>query len=169
MAVRVRQTGWMDSGDVNEVEISSHEPRRKGSGSTLDQYMPVLLFFALYNLVNIKAAVIASTLWSIKATVSRRRAGLEIGWWLPSVTVYLILRSGVTILVDEEIVDSWDENWMGVSKVSSTKLYCLLDCDKNGNITEIYDKNPDAPLECLENGFNGIAFIKDTDILYFLS
>ena len=105
MAVPVRQTGRMDSGDVNEVEISSHEPGRKGNGSTLDQYMPVLLFFALYNLVNIKAAVIASTLWSIKATISRRRAGLDIGWWLPSVTIYLILRSGVTILVDEEIVD----------------------------------------------------------------
>jgi hypothetical protein len=105
MTIRVRQTVSMDSGDVNEVEKSSHEPRRTGSGSTLDQYMPVLLFFGLYNLVNIKAAVIASTMWSIKATVSRRRAGLDIGWWLPSVTAYLILRSGVTILVDEEIID----------------------------------------------------------------
>tara|TARA_Y100000389_G_C17442470_1_gene509463 strand:+ start:166 stop:1746 length:1581 start_codon:yes stop_codon:yes gene_type:complete len=68
--------------------------------------------------------------------------------------------------IDEKIIDSWDENWMGVSNVNSTKLYCLLNCDENGNITEIYDKNPDAPVECLENGFNGIAFIKDTEIFF---
>ena len=75
------------------------------SGSNLDQLMPVLLFIALYNLVDIKAAVVASTLWSIKAAVSRRRRGLTIGWWLPGVTIYLILRSIITILVDEDVVD----------------------------------------------------------------
>ncbi len=101
MSVPLRQTGRMDTGDVSEVEISPPKP----GGSNLDQYMPVILFFALYNLVNIKAAVVAATLWSIKAAISRRRAGLDIGWWLPTVTIYLILRAGITILADEEIVD----------------------------------------------------------------
>ena len=105
MGLSLGQTVRMDSGDVSEVEISSPKGGRKGSGSNLDQYMPVVLFFVLYNLVNIKAAVIASTLWSIKAAISRRRAGLDIGWWLPTITIYLILRAGVTILVDEDIVD----------------------------------------------------------------
>jgi len=95
----------MDAGDVSEVEISSPKRGHKATGSNLDQYMPVVLFFVLYNLVDIKAAVVASTLWSIKAAVSRRRAGLTIGWWLPTITIYLILRAGVTILVDEDIVD----------------------------------------------------------------
>lgn len=75
------------------------------SGSNLDQLMPVLLFLLFYNVVDIKAAVVVSTLWSIKAAIGRRRRGLDIGYWLPGVTVYLILRSVVTILVDEEIVD----------------------------------------------------------------
>lgn len=75
------------------------------SGGNLDQMMPVLLFLFFYNVVDIKAAVVASTLWSIKAAVGRRRRGLAIGWWLPGVTIYLILRSMVTILVDEDIVD----------------------------------------------------------------
>ena len=76
-----------------------------GSSSNLDQNMPVVLFIALYNLVNIKAAVVAATAWSIKAAVTRRRNGLGIGWWLPVVTGYLVARSVVTILVDEGIVD----------------------------------------------------------------
>ncbi len=105
MRVPLRQTGQMESGEVSEVEISSNKPGRNPGGSNVDQFMPVLLFFVLYNLVNIKAAVVASTLWSIKAAVSRRRAGLDIGWWLPTITIYLILRAGITILVDEDVVD----------------------------------------------------------------
>lgn len=68
--------------------------------------------------------------------------------------------------VDEKINSSWDGNWMGVSKVTSTKLYCLLQADPDNKVLDIYDKNPDAPIECLENGFNGIAFIKDVDIFF---
>lgn len=75
------------------------------SGGNLDQLMPVVLFMVFYNLVDIKAAVVASTAWSIKAAIGRRRRGLAIGWWLPGVTLYLLVRSGITILVDEEIVD----------------------------------------------------------------
>ena len=73
--------------------------------NNLDQMMPVLLFLGFYNTLGIKYAVVASTLWSIKAAVGRRRKGLDIGIWLPGVTIYLIARSVVTILVDEEVVD----------------------------------------------------------------
>lgn len=83
-------------------------PRRRASfnrGNNLDQVMPVLLFLVFYNVFDIRLAVVVSTLWSIKAAISRRRRGLAIGWWLPGVTTYLIVRSIITILVDEEIVD----------------------------------------------------------------
>lgn len=75
------------------------------SGSNLDQLMPVVLFLALFNLVNITAAVIASTAWSIKAAVGRYRRGLRIGWWLPGVTIYLLIRAAITIAVEQEVVD----------------------------------------------------------------
>jgi NDP-sugar pyrophosphorylase family protein len=68
--------------------------------------------------------------------------------------------------INEDINDSWDKNWMGVSKVSSTRLYCLLQTNEKGYVNEIFDKNPDAPVECLQNGFNGIAFIKDFDTFF---
>ena len=78
---------------------------RLGGGGTLDQLMPVLLFLGFYNLVSIEAAVVASTLWSFKAAVSRRRRGLNIGLMLPTITVYLILRSAVSIAAERELVD----------------------------------------------------------------
>ena len=90
---------------MTDIETQEKPNRRAGGGNNLDQMMPVLLFLVFYNLVSIKAAVVASTLWSIKAAVSRRRRGLDIGLWLPGVTLYLMARSGVTILVDEDIVD----------------------------------------------------------------
>lgn len=83
----------------------TNAPAGLRNGGNLDQLMPVVLFMVFYNVVDIKAAVVASTLWSIKAAVGRRRRGLNIGWWLPGVTAYLLVRSGITILVDEEIVD----------------------------------------------------------------
>ncbi len=65
--------------------------------------------------------------------------------------------------VDEKIENDWNKNWMGVSRVESTRLFCLLGVDKNQEIKDIFDKDPNAPLDTLENGFNGIAFIKDYD------
>lgn len=78
---------------------------RLGGGGTLDQLMPVLLFLGFYNLVSIEAAVVAATLWSFKAAVSRRRRGLNIGLMLPTVTAYLIVRSAVSIAAERELVD----------------------------------------------------------------
>lgn len=74
-------------------------------GSNLDQLMPVVLFFILFNTVGIIPAVIAATAWSIKAAVGRRKRGLDIGWWLPTITIYLLARAAVTIAVDRELVD----------------------------------------------------------------
>ncbi len=68
--------------------------------------------------------------------------------------------------VDKKIDSDWSKNWMGVSRVESTRLFCLLGVDKNKEIKEIFDKDPNAPLDSLENGFNGIAFIKDYDIFF---
>jgi len=67
--------------------------------------MPAILFFALYNLVNVIVAVLAATAWSIKAAIGRHRKGLNIGWWLPGLTVYLLLRAAVTTAVDRGLVD----------------------------------------------------------------
>ena len=68
-----------------ETEIEPSGPARRGNN--LDSMMPVLLFLVFYNVVNIKAAVIASTVWSIKAAVGRKRRGLDIGVWLPGITI----------------------------------------------------------------------------------
>lgn len=81
------------------------KPRLLEGGGNFDQVMPVVLFLVLFNLVNITAAVVAATLWSLKAAISRRRRGLNIGWWLPGVTAYLIARSTVTIMVEHDLVD----------------------------------------------------------------
>ncbi len=80
-------------------------PKLLEGGGNFDQVMPVVLFIVLFNVVNITAAVVAATLWSLKAAVSRRRRGLNIGWWLPGVTAYLIARSTVTIMVEHDLVD----------------------------------------------------------------
>jgi len=83
------------------------KPKQKllEGGSNFDQLMPVVLFIVLFNVFNITVAVVAATAWSLKAAVSRRRRGLNIGWWLPTVTIYLIARSVITILVQQEILD----------------------------------------------------------------
>ena len=86
---------------------TSRATRAAGAGwrSNLDQFMPVVLFLVFYNLVNTVVAVTAATAWSIKAAYSRHRRGLRIGAWLPTITVYLIVRAAVSIAVEHELVD----------------------------------------------------------------
>ncbi len=84
---------------------TSPAPTGLRGGSNLDQLMPVALFFVLFNVWGIIPAVIAATAWSIKAAIGRRRRGLNIGWWLPGVTIYLLVRAAITIAVEEELVD----------------------------------------------------------------
>ena len=87
--------------------MSNRRPPAGGvrGGSNLDQLMPVLLFFVLFNTVGIIPAVLAATAWSIKAAIGRRKRGLEIGWWLPTITTYLLARAAVTVAVERELVD----------------------------------------------------------------
>lgn len=93
------------SDGVTGSDVTPRRRKRFGGGGTLDQTMPVVLFLVFYNRVSIEAAVAASTIWSLKAAVSRRRRGLNIGLMLPAVTVYLILRSAVTIAAERELID----------------------------------------------------------------
>ncbi len=84
-----------------------------GWRSNLDQFMPVVLFLVFFNLDalqvaglnNIEVAIIAATAWSVKAAYSRRRRGLPIGAWLPVITGYLLVRAGISIAVERDLVD----------------------------------------------------------------
>lgn len=80
-------------------------PTSEARLSNLDQLMPVALFLIFYNLVGTEVAVIAATSWSVKAAYSRKRRGLPIGMWLPLITGYLILRAGITIAVERDLID----------------------------------------------------------------
>jgi len=98
----------LDAGAGSAVALStSGATRAAGAGwrSNLDQLMPVVLFLVFYNLVNTVVAVTAATAWSIKAAYSRHRRGLRIGAWLPTITVYLIVRAAVSIAVERDLVD----------------------------------------------------------------
>ncbi|NDH83873.1 MAG: hypothetical protein EBY65_03110, partial [Acidimicrobiia bacterium] len=92
---------------VRALSMSDDRPTPTGlaGGSNLDQLMPVVLFFVLFNTVGIIWAVLAATAWSIKAAVGRRNRGLAIGWWLPSVTTYLFARAAVTVAADRELIE----------------------------------------------------------------
>jgi hypothetical protein len=90
-----------DGGAVDEAPSIRAEARM----SNLDQVMPVVLFLVFYNLVGTEAAVITATAWSVKAAYARRRRGLPIGAWLPLITGYLIVRAGITIAVERDLVD----------------------------------------------------------------
>ncbi|MCY4279945.1 MAG: hypothetical protein OXC59_04440 [Acidimicrobiaceae bacterium] len=84
-----------------------------GWRSNFDQLMPVVLFLVFFNfeslrvagLNNIEIAIIAASAWSVKAAYSRRRRGLPIGAWLPVITAYLLLRAGISIAVERDLVD----------------------------------------------------------------
>jgi len=75
------------------------------SGSNLDQIMPVVLFFVLFNVAGIIPAVLASTAWSLKAAWSRHQRGIGIGWWIPTVAIYLLVRAAITLAAEREWVD----------------------------------------------------------------
>jgi len=95
----------MSEPDDTTTETPAPAFRSEARMSNLDQLMPVLLFLVFYNLVGTEVAVIAATGWSVKAAYARKRRGLPIGAWLPLITAYLILRAGITIAVERDIVD----------------------------------------------------------------
>ena len=74
--------------------------------SYLDQLAPVVLFLVCYQIFDsTELAVISATAWSLKAAISRRKRKLAIGYWIPCVTVYLIVRGAVSIAVERGWVD----------------------------------------------------------------
>jgi hypothetical protein len=94
-------------GPVDAAEaVEEMAPASFSGGHNLDQLMPVVLFFGFRIVLgNLVLAVIASMLWSIKAAIGRYRRGVQIGWFLPGVAIYLLVRAGLTIAVDEGWID----------------------------------------------------------------
>ena len=90
--------------DVRELARTSRQAVW-GWRSSLDQFMPVVLFLVFYNLVSTEFAVVAATAWSVKAAYSRRRRGIPIGTWLPVITGYLLVRAVVSIAVERDLLD----------------------------------------------------------------
>jgi len=89
-----------------EEDVDNLAPATFSGGNNLDQLMPVILFFGFRIVLgNLVLAVVASMLWSIKAAIGRHRRGLRIGWFLPGVAVYLLVRAGLTIAVEQERID----------------------------------------------------------------
>ena len=68
----------------------------------LDAALSVLLFIGVNSQWGLGWAIAASTTWSLIATYRRRRNGLPIGWYLPGVTVYLLIRGFLGIAFDSE-------------------------------------------------------------------
>ncbi|MDP6176222.1 MAG: DUF3159 domain-containing protein [Acidimicrobiales bacterium] len=71
---------------------------------TIDSIMPIVAFVLLNRLAGLGWAVLGATTWSVKAAVSRHRRGEGVGWYLPTLVVYLVVRGVVGILTDSEAV-----------------------------------------------------------------
>lgn len=69
-----------------------------------DQYMPIVLFLVLNSAFGLIPAIVAMTLWAVKAQVSRYRRGLPLGRVMPIVVVYLLIRGTLGIIYDSEEV-----------------------------------------------------------------
>ena len=90
--------------DVNMDVKPGLKMESKMSGlSTLDQFMPIVLFLGFYQIAkSTELAILFATAWSVKSVITRRRKGLAVGWWIPCVTVYLMVRGAISIAVDRE-------------------------------------------------------------------
>ncbi len=111
-ASRSDTSNTSDTQDLaNTAKASPHTAW--GWRSNFDQFMPVVLFLVFFNfeslrvagLNNIELAILAASAWSVKAAYSRRRRGLPIGAWLPLITSYLLVRAGISIAVERDLVD----------------------------------------------------------------
>ncbi len=69
-----------------------------------DQYMPIVLFLVLNSAFGLVPAIVAMTLWAIKAQISRYRRGLPLGRVMPIFVVYLLIRGTLGIIYDSEDV-----------------------------------------------------------------
>ena len=71
---------------------------------TIDSVMPIVAFLVLNRWASLGWAVAGATAWSIKAAVSRRRHGEQVGRFLPLLVAYLVVRGVIGIATDSEAV-----------------------------------------------------------------
>lgn len=71
---------------------------------TVDSVMPIVAFILLNRFVGLGWAVLGATAWSIKAALSRRHRGEDVGRYLPALVVYLVIRGVIGIVTDSEAV-----------------------------------------------------------------
>lgn len=79
-------------------------PRAPTRADVFDQYMPIVLFLVLNSAFGLVPAIVAMTLWAIKAQISRYRRGLPLGRVMPIIVVYLLIRGTLGIIYDSEDV-----------------------------------------------------------------
>lgn len=91
------------TGDVPATH-SGPGRRELGSADLIDMSLPVLAFLVLNRFAGLGWAIAGATAASVRAAVRRRRRGLPLGWYLPVVTAYLIVRGVVSILFDSAAV-----------------------------------------------------------------
>jgi hypothetical protein len=71
---------------------------------TMDSIISVAAFMIANKLGGLPWAIAASTAWSLKAALSRRRKGLAIGKLLPITAGYLVVRGAIGIATDSEAI-----------------------------------------------------------------
>ena len=78
-------------------------PSLRESGA-LDSFVSVAIFILLDKFAGLPWAIGGATAWALKATYTKHRKGLGIGWLLPTTTLYLILKGIVGIITDSRAV-----------------------------------------------------------------
>ncbi len=85
-------------------DAPSPMPPAPTRGDVFDQYMPIVLFLVLNSAFGLAPAIVAMTLWAVKAQISRFRRGLPLGRVMPIIVVYLLIRGTLGIVYDSEDV-----------------------------------------------------------------
>ena len=91
-------------GVMEEPAIPDMSGPRAQRARTLDSIMPIVAFILLNRFVGLGWAVLGATAWSVKAAVSRRHRGEDVGRYLPTLVVYLVARGVIGIVTDSEAV-----------------------------------------------------------------
>jgi len=89
---------------MEEPAIPDMSGPRAQRARTLDSIMPIVAFILLNRFVGLGWAVLGATAWSVKAAVSRRHRGEDVGRYLPTLVVYLVARGVIGIVTDSEAV-----------------------------------------------------------------
>jgi hypothetical protein len=71
---------------------------------TFDSVMPIVVFLVLNRFAGLGWAVLGATAWTVKVALSRRHRGEAVGWYLPILVAYLVVRGIIGIATDSEAV-----------------------------------------------------------------